>query len=107
MNVGPTKRKGDFMDHLKDLEVAKLYELESDNGLLAFVDVIFFKTILIKGIRIVSGKNGLFVGMPRERASNGKWYDRVMPVSQEARQVISDYILSVYNERTEKSKVLN
>ena len=40
-------------------------------------DIVINDAILIKGINVLEGKNGLFVSMPQEQANDKKWYDLI------------------------------
>ena len=55
-----------------------------------------YYALLIKGIRVVQGKNGLFVSMPVEQGKNEKWFERVRCLSQEIRELISEKVLAAY-----------
>ena len=81
-------------------KVARLARLDRDDSLKAMVDVVVNDNIMIRGIKVVEGKNGIFVGMPGRKDSNGKWYDNVHPVTKEAREELQETVLSAYE--TEK-----
>jgi len=83
------------MENLK-LEVARMHKLEGDGALKAFVDILIGDSFLIKGMRIIEGKNGLFVGMPREQGKDGKWYSNVLPITKEAKEVLVEALLEAY-----------
>jgi len=78
------------------IEVVRLNRLEGDGSLKAFCDISFFNTLIIKGLRVVNGKNGLFVSMPREQGKDGKWYQTVKPLSNEVKKVIEHAVLESY-----------
>jgi stage V sporulation protein G len=79
------------------IQVSRIYRLEGDSKTKAFVDVAF-DGIVVKGLRIVEGKNGLFLSMPRHQGKDGKWYETVFPVTKEARQNLSDTVLAAYRQ---------
>lgn len=79
------------------MEVSRIYKFDGDSKLKAFVDV-SLGGIVVKGLRVVSGSNGLFVGMPRHQGKDGKWYDTVYPSTKEIKQELSDLVLAAYNE---------
>ena len=78
------------------IEVARLYRIENDSSVKAFVDVIIGQ-ILVKGIRVIKGKNGLFAGMPKSQGKDGKWYDTVRILDDELKQELQDRVLEAYN----------
>jgi stage V sporulation protein G len=76
-----------------------MYRFESDRPLKAFVDIIIEDALLIKGVKILEGKSGLFVSMPQEQAKDKKWYDSVRCLTMEVRDQITQAVLNVYNEQ--------
>ena len=81
-----------------DIKVIKIHRLPQDSRVKAFVDLGINDLLLIKGVRIVKGKNGLFVSMPVEQGKDEKWYERVRCLNQDIRTLISQKVLEAYNE---------
>ena len=78
------------------IEVIRLNRLDGEGPLKAYCDISLFDTLIIKGLRIVNGKNGIFVGMPREQGKNGKWYDTVRPLNRDVKTVIENVVLEAF-----------
>lgn len=79
-----------------DIKVLKIHRLAADSRIKAFVDIGINDALLIKGIRLVQGKKGLFVSMPVEQGVNEKWYERVRCLSQDIRELIAQKVLAAY-----------
>jgi len=79
-----------------EIKVLKIHRLADDTRIKAFADIGINDALLIKGIRVVQGKNGLFVSMPVEQGKNEKWFERVRCLSQEIRELISEKVLAAY-----------
>lgn len=80
------------------LEVARLYRMDNGSNLKAFADVIVGGEVLIKGVRVVSGKDdSLFVSLPKQKAKDGRWYETVSLLSEETKQEMSERVLEAYN----------
>lgn len=79
------------------LEVVRLYRLDGESKTKAFVDVAV-GDFIVKGLRILQGQKGLFLGMPQERSKDGKWYSAFYPKTKEARQTLTDIVLAAYQE---------
>ena len=79
-----------------DVAVMRISTYEGEGTTRAFCDVVIAESFLIKGVKIVDGKKGLFVSMPRERGKDGNWYDTIIPLTKEAREKLSEAVLSVY-----------
>jgi len=50
-----------------NLEVVRLYRLDGESKTKAFVDVAI-GDFIVKGIRVLQGQKGLFLGMPQDKA---------------------------------------
>ena len=79
------------------IEVARVHKLENGSSLKAFVDVVIDEAFVIKGVRIIKGKNGLFAGMPKSEGKDGKWYDVVKILNDDLKQKFQDTVLAAYN----------
>lgn len=86
------------MENGLQFEVARMHKFENDGNLKAFVDLTVNQALLFKGVRVVEGKRGLFVSMPREKGKDSKWYETIRPMSQEIKENISMVVLSAYND---------
>ena len=80
------------------VEVARLHKVENGTSLKAFADVIVYGQMLVKGFRVIEGKNGLFVAMPQSQAKkDGKWYNIVELLNDEAKQELQETVLEAFN----------
>ena len=85
------------MVEVLNLQVVRLHRFDGDSKTKAFVDVAV-GDFIVKGLRVMEGKKGLFLGMPREQAKDGKWYNAFYPKTEEARKVLSDLVIAAYQE---------
>jgi len=81
------------------LEVKRITRLDGDGAIKAFCDVAVAGAVLIKGVKVVEGKKGVFVSMPREQGKNGQWYDTVVPLTKEAREQLAEAVLEAYGTK--------
>lgn len=81
----------------KEFAVSRIHRLDGDSKLKAFVDI-SLGDLVVKGLRIVEGKEGLFVGMPRHQGKDGQWYDTVSATTKELKQELTELVLSAYKE---------
>jgi len=82
-----------------NLQVFRIYKLENSKYTKAFADVVINGEILIRGIRVVDGKNGLFVSMPQEQSKDKKWYDTVRCLNRDVRNMLTDEVLAAYRAK--------
>jgi stage V sporulation protein G len=85
------------MPDLQDIQVVRLHRFEGDSKTKAFADI-SIGHFVVKGLRIVEGKKGMFLAMPQEKAKDGKWYDTFFPATKEAREVLSELVLTAYQQ---------
>ena len=78
------------------LAVTRIHKLEGDGATKAFCDMSVMDSLVINGLRVVEGKDGLFVSMPREAGKDGKWYNTVIPLSREIKDEIEKVVLEAY-----------
>jgi stage V sporulation protein G len=84
-----------FMEKQEGLQVVRLYKLDGESKVKAFVDI-SIGDFIVKGLRLLEGKKGLFLGMPQEKSKDGKWYNTFFPATKEARQDLTDAVLNAY-----------
>lgn len=80
-----------------DIQVVRMHRFEGDSRTKAFADI-SIGNFVVKGLRIVEGKKGVFLAMPQEKAKDGKWYDTFFPATKEAREFLNDLVLSAYQQ---------
>jgi stage V sporulation protein G len=82
-----------------ELEVKRLIRFDGDGNLKAYCDLAIGNAFLVKGLRVLEGKNGLFVSMPRQQGKDQKWYDSVLALTKEARQAVGRVVLDAYHHQ--------
>ncbi|MFH0754316.1 MAG: septation protein SpoVG family protein [Candidatus Omnitrophota bacterium] len=80
-------------------QVEKMYRLPEAGNLKAFADVAVNGVLVIRGVRLVEGKKGLFVSMPQEQGKDNKWYDQIVCRSTAVFQDLSEKVLEYYKEQ--------
>lgn len=83
-----------------EFKIAKIHRLPEGSRLKAFVDVSVNDALLIKGLRVVDGKAGLFVSMPQEQGRDKRWYDLVRCLNEDVQGAISQKVISAYQTTT-------
>jgi stage V sporulation protein G len=85
------------MIQAEDLKVVRLYRFEGESKVKAFADIAI-GDFIVKGLRVVRGQKGLFLSMPQEKSKDGKWYNSFYALTKEAKQSLSDLVLTAYEE---------
>ena len=81
--------------------VQRLIKFDGEGTLRAFCDLVVGDFVVIKGLRVVNGRKGLFVSMPRQQGKDTKWYDVVEPLTKEVKQEVDQLVLSAYEQTTQ------
>jgi stage V sporulation protein G len=76
--------------------IEKMFCLPDTGKLKAFADIGINDALVIKGVRVVEGKKGLFVSMPQEQGKDSKWYDQVVCKSASLYEELSDKVIEHY-----------
>lgn len=78
-------------------KVDKMFCLPDSGPLKAFADISINDSIVIRGVRVMEGKKGLFITMPREQGKDSKWYDQVVCKSAAVFDACTQEVLDHYN----------
>lgn len=65
-------------------------------ALRGFASITIDDEFVVTGLRILSGKKGLFVSMPSQEGRDGEYYDTCFPLNKETREYISNEVLAAY-----------
>ena len=82
------------------LSVERMVRFDGEGSLKAFCDLAIGEMLLVKGLRVIEGKKGLFVSMPRQQGKDGKWYESVVALTKEAKDEISKVALEAYRQES-------
>lgn len=87
------------MEHIADdLRVKRLIYFEGEGSLKAFCDLAIEDRFLIRGLRVIAGKKGLFVSMPRQQGKDTRWYESVVAMTEEAKAAVQRVVLEAYQK---------
>ena len=82
---------------------------DSNSKTVALATVTIADCLVITGMKIVSGKKGMFVSMPQRKLSkpdkNGNEYaDIFFPVTHDFREELNNAVLDAYDEKVDEEK---
>ena len=75
----------------------RIRKVEGEGKLRAYVTVTFDDCFVVHNVKIIEGKNGLFIAMPSRKTANGENKDVAHPISPDFRNSLQDKILEEYN----------
>ena len=70
--------------------------LRDEEKLKGFVNVTFDDCFIIRGCKIIQGKDGYFVSMPSWKSADGSYRDIAHPTNGSMRRELEDKILRAY-----------
>lgn len=65
----------------------------------AFVELTLDDVLVVKGMRLVDGNNGLFIAMPSSKGKDGNYYDSVYPLKNDWRKTLEETAIRKYKEQ--------
>lgn len=80
-----------------NLKLENIYKVEDGTKLKGSASVIIDDCFKITGIKIIDGKDGLFLAMPNRVLSDGSKRDIVYPLNKETRELFNKVIIDAYN----------
>jgi stage V sporulation protein G len=76
--------------------------IQPKGNLLGYASVNMNGAFAVDGIKVVSGKNGLFTSMPSYKDGTGQYRDVCFPVTPEFRQQLNEAVVSEYQQTIER-----
>ena len=79
---------------LSDVRIRKI---DGQTRLRAVVSITIDDAFAVHELRVIEGKDGLFVAMPSREAGDGTFRDLAHPINTETRAAIEKAVLDKYN----------
>ena len=78
-----------------DIDV-RINKINTTGSVKATASVTLDDCFGIRGVKVMEGKNGLFINMPSYKGSDEKYKDICFPTTAEFRQELSDAVVDAY-----------
>ncbi|OGL41272.1 MAG: septation protein SpoVG [Candidatus Schekmanbacteria bacterium GWA2_38_9] len=82
----------------------RVFPVEEEK-LKAYVTIVFDDCFVVRDLKVINGKSGLFVAMPSRKRKDGTFKDLAHPLDNGTRKKIEDKILAEYNKEVLKKEV--
>ncbi len=76
--------------------------LRDEPRLKAFVNVTFDDDFVIRGMKVIEGRKGLFVAMPSRKGKDGTFRDIAHPINNTMRKRLEKVVLDEYYSKCEE-----
>lgn len=71
---------------------------KEDSKLRAVVSITIDDCFVVHDIKIIEGKDNLFIAMPSRKTKEGEYKDVAHPISTEVRSMLSEAIIEAYKK---------
>lgn len=89
----------------KAISKLRISPLENpNNSVIAVVSATFYNTLVVNGMTINKGQNGLYVRMPQKMTKQGTYIDVAHPLSSEGRKNINNTVLDCFKNKQYKQE---
>jgi len=79
-----------------EITEVKVFPIHEEK-LKAFVSIVFDHCFMVNDIKIIQGREGLFISMPSRKKKNGEFKDVAHPLNNETRRMIEEKVLAEYD----------
>lgn len=79
-----------------EITEVKVFPIQEEK-LKAFVSIVFDQCFMVNDIKIIQGREGLFISMPSRKKKNGEFKDVAHPLNNETRRMIEAKVLGEYH----------
>lgn len=88
------------------MEITKveIRPMKSEGNLKAFCSVVFDDVFVVHSVKVIQGKERLFVAMPSRELGRGGFRDIAHPIDNEFRVKLEKIILERYREEVERGR---
>lgn len=80
-----------------EITEVKVFPVNEDK-LKAFVSIVVDQCFMVNDIKVIQGRDGLFISMPSRKKKNGEFKDVAHPLNNETRRMIEERILLEYGQ---------
>ena len=93
---------------LRELKITKIEirPMRDEGNLKAFCSVVFDDVFIVHSVKIIQGKDSLFVAMPSREVKNGQFRDTAHPIDNEFRLLMESLILDKYYDMLNRTGTL-
>ena len=87
------------------MEITKveIRPMRNEGNLKAFCSIVFDDVFIVHSVKIIQGKESLFVAMPSREMRGGEFRDTAHPIDNEFRLRMEEVILAKYHEVVENA----
>jgi len=81
-----------------EITKVEIRPMRDEGNLKAFCSVIFNDVFIVHSVKVIRGRDGLFVAMPSQEVGNGEYRDIAHPIDNDFRLQLEKAVLDRYHE---------
>ena len=82
---------------ITDIQIRLVTKATETGKLKAVASIVIDNAFAVHDIKIIEGKDGIFIAMPSRKTPDGTFRDIAHPINTESRTIVCDKILEAYN----------
>ncbi len=83
---------------MAEITEVRIFRTKEGGVVKAYASVTLDGEFVVRGLKILEGENGLWVGMPGRKDRSGGFRDTFHPITREAREKIVSAVLEEYHK---------
>ncbi|MDD7215183.1 MAG: septation regulator SpoVG [Firmicutes bacterium] len=87
-----------------DVTDVRIRKIDDEGKMKAVASVTFDGEFVVHDIKVIDGRNGLFIAMPSKKMGEGDFRDIAHPLTSETRNKIKEAILDAYDNIDEEDE---
>ena len=87
-----------------DVTDVRIRKIDDEGKMKAVASVTFDGEFVVHDIKVIDGRNGLFIAMPSKKMGEGDFRDKAHPLTSETRNKIKEAILDAYDNIDEEDE---
>lgn len=76
--------------------------LRDDEKLKAFASITLDGMVVIRGLKIIEGGNGIFIAMPSRQRKDGTYQDVAHPINRDTREWLESQVIAAYKDEVRR-----
>jgi len=81
-----------------EITKVEIRPMHNEGNLKAFCSVVFDDVFIVHSVKVIQGKDNLFVAMPSQETKNGEFRDTAHPIDNNFRLKMEEIILRAYRD---------
>lgn len=81
-----------------------IVRMKKEGNLKAFASINLDDEIVIRGLKVIDGRFGLFVSFPSEKGADEKYYNTFYALNDDTRDYITQTVLDAFEKDGEKEE---